>query len=242
LLRARRGPDYQFGNAAAVLLRVLGYPTRLVSGFYVAPEHYDPLTQHTPVVKEDLHFWAEVRLPSGDWLVIEPTPGYEVLGPNPPWFGRVLGTLLAAGYWPWEHKVAVILCVGALAGGWWKRRELLDALAMAVFRLFPTRSWNGCVRRVVWLLEWRGCWAGCPRPTSQTPSSWLRSALFAGTDQPPDLQQLTLMAEWSAYASDLTPPWRLAEVQHVCRRALDNWSLRRWRSVVAAGAGRGEHS
>jgi hypothetical protein len=33
LLRARRGPDYQFAGAAAVLLRVLGYPTRLVSGF-----------------------------------------------------------------------------------------------------------------------------------------------------------------------------------------------------------------
>src|SRR5207237_8282847 len=99
---------------------------------------------------------------------------------------------------------------------WRKRRELLDALAMAVFHLVPTQSWNSCVRRVLWLLERRGRWAGRPRPTSQTRSSWLRSALLVGTDQPADLQQLTLMAEWSAYASDLAPPWRLADVPHVC--------------------------
>src|SRR5262249_46287172 len=78
LLRARRGPDYQFAGAAAVLLRVLGYPTRLVSGFYIAPEHYDPVTRHTPVGPDDLHFWDEVMLPSGDWLVLEPTAGYEL--------------------------------------------------------------------------------------------------------------------------------------------------------------------
>ena len=37
LIHAQRGPDYQFASAAAVLLRVLGYATRLVCGFYVAP-------------------------------------------------------------------------------------------------------------------------------------------------------------------------------------------------------------
>jgi transglutaminase-like putative cysteine protease len=75
LLHSRRGPDYQFATAAAVMLRVLGYSTRVVTGFYVSPEHYDPETQHTPVVQEDLHFWTEVMLPGNEWLVIEPTPG-----------------------------------------------------------------------------------------------------------------------------------------------------------------------
>lgn len=139
LLDARRGPDYQFASAAAVLLRVLGYPTRLVSGFYVAPEHYDPLTQHTPVVNEDLHFWAEVMLPSGDWLVIEPTPGYDVLGPNLPWSERALAALAAAGWWLWEHVLAVSLCSVGLVFVCWRRAELLDAFAVLVFRLFLAR-------------------------------------------------------------------------------------------------------
>ncbi len=29
-----------------------------------------------------MHFWPEVLLPGGDWLVIEPTPGYELPEPN----------------------------------------------------------------------------------------------------------------------------------------------------------------
>ena len=51
--------------------------TLTLSGFDVSPDHDDSMTRHTPVVAEDVHFWAEVMLPSGDWLVIEPTPGYE---------------------------------------------------------------------------------------------------------------------------------------------------------------------
>src|SRR5262249_2798990 len=37
LLTSRRGPDYQFATAAAVILRLLGYPTRVVGGLYADP-------------------------------------------------------------------------------------------------------------------------------------------------------------------------------------------------------------
>ena len=43
LLRSHRGPDYLFASAAAVLLRSLGYPTRVVSGLYAAPWRTTPL-------------------------------------------------------------------------------------------------------------------------------------------------------------------------------------------------------
>jgi transglutaminase-like putative cysteine protease len=232
LVHARRGPDYQFASVAAVLLRVLGYPTRLVTGFYLAPEHYDPLTRHTPVVKEDLHFWAEVLLPSGDWLVIEPTPGYELLGPNLSWSERALAALIAAGLWLWEHVLAVSLCLVGLASVWWKRVQLLDALAVMAFGLFPGRSWRGCVRRALWLMERRGRWAGRPRRTSQTPSAWLRAALALRPERDDEIRQLTLMAEWCAYGPEGSPPWSAPEVQCVCRRVLDVWTLRHWRTVA----------
>jgi hypothetical protein len=239
LLHARRGPDYQFATAAALLLRVLGYPTRLVSGFYVSPEHYDRVTRHTPVVREDLHFWAEVMLPWGDWLVIEPTPGYEVLGPNLPWSERALAGLLAVGLWLWQHVVAVSLCLAGLAFLLWKRLELLDSAIAALLRFFPGQSWHRCVRRVLWLLERRGRWAGRPRPSSQTPSTWLHTVL-PETDQQADLHRLTLMAEWSCYGPELAPPWLMPEVRTVCRRVLDQWTLPHWRTAVSSGVVRGK--
>jgi transglutaminase-like putative cysteine protease len=235
LLHARRAPDYQFAGAAAVLLRALDYQTRLVSGFYAAPEHYDPLTHHTPVVAEDLHFWAEVRLPSGDWLVIEPTPGYEVPGPNLAVSERLWAAVLGGAAWVWRHGVESGLALTGIAGMWWWRREVLDAAAVSWWRCFPGRTWRQCVRRALWLLERRGRWAGRPRGTSQTAPAWLRSALPGPFPPEAGLDELTAMAEWAAYAPELEPPWRGDEVWGACRRALDAWTLRRWRRAVAAG-------
>jgi protein-glutamine gamma-glutamyltransferase len=229
LLRARRGPDYQFATATALLLRVLGYPTRLVSGFYVSPDHYDSRTGFTPVIKEDLHFWAEVMLPSGDWLVLESTPGYEVLGPKLPWSARVLAGLVAAGSWLWEHGLAASLCLVVLAVLWWKKLELLDGVATALWRLFPGRSWHLLVQRAVWLLERRGRWAGHARLTYETRSAWIRRAISTRAENQEQVQQLILIADWSSYAADIPPPWPLAQVRSVCCSVLDDWTFRRWR-------------
>ena len=70
LLESRRGPDYLFATAAAALLRHCGLKTRLANGFYVDPEKYDPETGHTPVTRDDLHFWVEIATRDGDWLVV----------------------------------------------------------------------------------------------------------------------------------------------------------------------------
>jgi protein-glutamine gamma-glutamyltransferase len=172
--------------------------------------------------------------------VIEPTPGYEVLGPKLQWSERVLAALVAVGWWLWEHALAAGLCLVGLASTWWKRVALLDALAVAVFRLFPGQSWRRCVRRVLWLLERRGRWAGRPRRTSQTLSAWMRSVLAVRPDKEDEIRQLMRMAEWCAYAPALAPPWSVPEVRSVCRRVLDEWTLNRWRTVVTAGVVRGE--
>jgi protein-glutamine gamma-glutamyltransferase len=241
LIQARCGPDYQFACAAAVLLRTLGYPTRLVSGFYVSPEAYDSTTRHTPVVREDLHFWPEVMLASGDWLVIEPTPGYEVLGPNLPWSDRALAALKLLGWWLWEHSAALALCVTGISFLWWKRIELVDGLVRGLVRLFPGPSWRCSVRRVLWLLEHRGRWTGQPRRPAQTRAAWLRAVMSDQSDPPGEVRNLTSMAEWCAYSTSQTPPWSAVEVRSVCRQVLDEWNLRRWRMAANVVASPGEH-
>lgn len=224
LLVSKRGPDYQFAGAATLLLRALGFQARLISGFYAAPDAYDPLTRHTPIVGEDLHFWAEVSLASGDWLVVEATPGYDVLAPNLPLLERLAALLMGGLAWASHHGGELSFTLVALSLLWWRRRELLDGLAWRLWLWFPGRTWQQCLGRAVRLLEWRGAWAGQPRRPSQTVPAWL-SAQFPGNE----CGQLAAMASWAAYGRDLTPPWDRAEVHGACRRALDAWPLRRWR-------------
>ncbi|GIS60720.1 MAG: hypothetical protein CM1200mP2_29450 [Planctomycetaceae bacterium] len=81
LFETRHGPEYLFASSAVVMLRSLGYPARVVSGFYARPDKYDARKKHTVVDASDAHFWCEVFVGGGTWLTVEPSPGYEVLGP-----------------------------------------------------------------------------------------------------------------------------------------------------------------
>ena len=114
LLHSRRGPDYLFASAAAVLLRSLGYPTRVVSGLYAAPGRYDLRTRHTPVTGDDVHFWAEVRLPDGRWVAVEPTPGYELMPPVRAWSERIARALGGGGEWARGHAAGLLAAAAVL--------------------------------------------------------------------------------------------------------------------------------
>jgi transglutaminase-like putative cysteine protease len=236
LTESRRGPDYLFATAAALILRSLDYPARVCLGYYAAPEAYDPETAHTPVRQTDLHFWPEVLLRDGQWLVVEPTPGYEVLGPTLPVSERILNALAAVAAWAWRHVVELAVLFAALVAAWVRRRELIDTLVVWMWKWFPGRTWREQVRGAVAVLERRGRWAGKPRPRRQTTHSWLREALSQASSTDADLDRLTRMAEWAAYAPDARPPWPEAEVLAVCHRVLGGWTLRRWRNPTPISA------
>ena len=53
-----------------MILRHLGYPTRLVSGFYA----HEPAGDGITVRGRDAHAWAEVHVPQKGWMLIEATP------------------------------------------------------------------------------------------------------------------------------------------------------------------------
>lgn len=230
LLESRRGPDYLFATAATMLIRALDYPARLCLGYYAAPAAYDPETDHTPVRKTDLHFWAEVPLRDGHWLVAEPTPGYEVLAPRRPLSERVLGALAAGAAWAGRNLVIVLVSAGCLLAVVVRRRHLIDAAAVLWWRWFPGPTWRDRVRRAVRLLERRARWAGRPRAPGQTVAAWARCAAPGGADNA-HLARLAGLSEWAAYAPDVPPPWTADEVVAVCRAALDAWTLRRFRAA-----------
>ncbi len=226
LEESHRGPDYLFASAAALLLRSLGYPARVCLGYYAHPDKYDPATQHTPVGDDDLHLWPEVLLRDGQWLVVEPTPGYEVLPALKPWPERVLDDLTAA--WRWAVRNPVPLGVGVVAVSLLVvfRRRVFDAAVTLAWATFPGRTWRVRALRAVRLLERRAALAGHRRGAGETLAEWTSRLQASDTA----LSQLRRIAEWAAYSP--TPPPGV-DVPAACREAVRGWPYRRFSGGAA---------
>ncbi len=234
LLKTHRGPDYLFATAAAVMLRSLGYPVRLVSGLYASPKSYDPLTRHTLVTSSDVHVWAEVRLPDGLWIAIEPTPGYELLPPARTWSERLARALAAVGLWGREHVVVLSMVAAMGVGLFVCRRFLADRAATLLFGLDSGGDPRRLVLRALSLVERRARWAGCPRPSELTPARWYRPlARQAAGESCIALESLVRLADWALHAPDGSGPLRDDEALRSCREAVRTWTCRRFRSAIS---------
>ncbi len=78
LFEERQGHCEYFASAMVVMLRTLGVPARLVTG-YVA-HRKNAITGYYEVRKLDAHAWVEVSVPAHGWITFEPTPEI-VIGP-----------------------------------------------------------------------------------------------------------------------------------------------------------------
>ncbi|MBI4422813.1 MAG: DUF4129 domain-containing protein [Elusimicrobia bacterium] len=74
LFRTRAGNCEYFATAGAILLRHLGVPTRLVTGF--SATEWNEYGRFYDVRQGHAHAWAEA-LVAGRWLTVDPTPGSE---------------------------------------------------------------------------------------------------------------------------------------------------------------------
>jgi hypothetical protein len=238
LLRSRRGPDYLFASSAVVLLRSLGYPTRVVSGLYAAPGRYDPRTRHTPVTLDDVHFWAEVRLPDGCWVAVEPTPGYELMPPVLAWSDRFARAIAAAVMWARVHADVLLAAAAALGLLTARRRDVLDRLATIAIGLAPGRDPRACVLRSLKLIERRASWAGRPRPSGLTLSRWYFPVADRAAGEPRRaLEGLVRLADWATHAPagpGLTAPAPVDDILRTCRSAVRAWTLSRFRQAIAS--------
>jgi transglutaminase-like putative cysteine protease len=73
LFETRRGFCEQIASSMAVMLRTIGIPTRLVTGF--GPGARNPLTGYVEVRQSDAHAWVEVFYPLVGWVAYDPTFG-----------------------------------------------------------------------------------------------------------------------------------------------------------------------
>lgn len=71
LFEARLGYCDYYASAMVIMLRSLGVPARLVSGY--SPGEYDPTQQAYLVRDANAHSWPEVYFPRHGWVEFEPT-------------------------------------------------------------------------------------------------------------------------------------------------------------------------
>ena len=232
LVETRRGPDYLFATTAALLLRSLGYETRVVSGFYADPENYDRQARITPVYADDAHFWVEVLAASPDrdsdapggkrshWIAIEPTPGYEVLlAPESLWarlFTRAAFTWQVVSRNP---LVAIAMCA-VVAVAWRKRADAIDGLMTSWWRL---RHARGDLRKrvvaTVRLLDRRARVRGLGRSAGSPLGRWDLSPQGCRSTALPWEARFRDLANWALYGQGCPPAFSPDEAAALCRSA-----------------------
>jgi hypothetical protein len=80
LFTRRKGHCEYFASAMAVMLRTLGIPARLVTGFQSGV--FNPLTELYLIRASDAHSWVEAWLPGRGWTTFDPTPPDPAPGAN----------------------------------------------------------------------------------------------------------------------------------------------------------------
>uniref|UniRef100_A0A7C4QQ38 Transglutaminase-like domain-containing protein n=1 Tax=Schlesneria paludicola TaxID=360056 RepID=A0A7C4QQ38_9PLAN len=218
LFESRRGPDYLFATAAAVLLRSLGYSTRLVGGFYAAPERYDTQRGHTPVTAADTHIWLEVYHVGRVWLTLEPTPGYEILGPPPTWGERLWHSLVSAARWLMSHALFLAFALALTFAAWRWRSAWLDALSLLWWQWCPARTIRRRILQTLRLVDFRLRLRHQPRPLTSAPADWYSRIDLPTDTARADLLHLARLADWAAFApAQAVEPQQIHEV---CCRAV----------------------
>ncbi len=203
LFISKRGPDYLFASAAALMLRSLGYSSRVVSGFYAAPMQYDRKSGHTPVTREDAHFWAECCLGGPCWATVEPSPGYEVLGPPPGLVARLVQGLVALGAGALRHWPALASCLVLGAAIYWGRWRLWDWGHSCLWRWRRPATTQRFVLDTLALVELRLAAQGLARPQSLSFSGWLRRLPLDDLEIGNCLQKFAARVEWAKYGASL---------------------------------------
>lgn len=93
LFSRKTGYCDHYATAMVVLLRTLGIPARLATGF--AQGEWNDVGNYYTVRQRDAHAWVDVYFPSSGWVTFDPTPNTPMALPHPlvVRVGRVLDSI-----------------------------------------------------------------------------------------------------------------------------------------------------
>jgi transglutaminase-like putative cysteine protease len=211
-----------YASAMVVLLRAVGVPARVVTGY--AMGDYSPERGAFRVPESAAHAWVEVYFPGYDWVEFEPTAGRDSIeypetadtGTRPrvsPAAADQKSKLEARPY------LLGLLVVGAL---------VLLTLPFLLLRMFSTTRQAPLIqvpvlyRRVRRLLAW----AGLPAPPSVTPDEYL--ACYSGQLEPYErlnqaLSQVTTLYRETIYSPHPPDELRVRKASWVWQQSIGEW-------------------
>lgn len=93
LFSRKSGYCEHYATAMVVMLRAIGIPARLVTGFLAS--EWNEYGNYYVVRQRDAHAWVEVYLPSSGWVTMDPTPSVGEEAADSGWtvVGRMMDTL-----------------------------------------------------------------------------------------------------------------------------------------------------
>ena len=101
LFTRKSGYCEHYATAMVVMLRVLGIPARLVTGFLHG--EWNDFGNYYTVRQRDAHAWVEVLFPRSGWITFDPTPSVPAAGSNPLW--SRLGSVVDSIRLKWDRLV-----------------------------------------------------------------------------------------------------------------------------------------
>lgn len=235
LFEGFQGPDYLFASAATVLLRSLGYPTRLVNGVYVSGKSKDPRTGQHVVTSHDLHFWIEVEsdtTPEHEpvWVMFDPTPGYLCASPLPTLADSLRVGIEGAQRLMKRHFLSLVGSL-TLALLLWRFRDLLyEVIVTVAWHLLAWLAPSRAFAWALWLLERRMTLTGQTRPAGATLQTHYRPALESSSPAEREaLRSFLCLTEIRLYAPEMPLP---TSAVSTARQMLRLWTRHRIKQLL----------
>ncbi|TAJ07587.1 MAG: DUF3488 domain-containing protein [Nitrospirae bacterium] len=93
LFARKTGYCEHYATAMVMMLRTLGIPARLVTGFL--PGEWNGFGRYYTIRQRDAHAWVEVYFPRSGWVTFDPTPSVPAAASNQLWAGagRVIDSI-----------------------------------------------------------------------------------------------------------------------------------------------------
>ena len=181
----KRGFCMQIASSLTVMLRSLGVPARLVTGF--APGEESLLGGQFTVRGKDAHAWVEIWFPGVGWQGFDPTADVPLAGEY--------SNSTAARLWRIIQRLIPVLLAMALV------TAAVVGIAMLVRRRRRARPVTTWVSRFYASVQKEGARRGRARAPSETPSAYVR-ALGDTVLSHPELDVVGDVVTAAAYSGD----------------------------------------
>ena len=212
LFDVKKGYCEQFATAEVLMLRSLGVPARLATGYSTGD--YNSVLDQSIVREHDAHAWVEVWFPNHGWVPVDPSPGFSALAATQfpsHWaasgianliphltIGAPIGALGSLGVLAAIPPAVVIAFLVTALWAWVRTRQRRASRRVAPGESELLRLYERLQRRL-----------GRRRAPPETPLEYLRSTV------PPAslLEDVTEAINEGAYAGRWPDPARVRELE-----------------------------